>query len=235
MGCDSVTPNFEAAGSDKVMTRVGARGAPRRRPRQTPCGSVDASTRPATTGSAMPATPIRSLLRALPRCTRLVFLNPGIEACVSNGRSRPWEPHKYPSKAAQDANLEMLLAWIRDYQVRTDVFSLSVHRALFDRFPGEKIELAPARPLPPSSSAPAPQRTLPSVSTSRTRKRREQGEAKAPSGRRRDASPHCSSEQRSARRGAAPRRRGSAGRGQQGFRHRPIFERAFHPREARAE
>jgi hypothetical protein len=44
-------------------------------------------------------------------------------------------------KAAQDANLEMLLAWIRDYQARTDMFSLSAHRALFHGFPGEKIEL----------------------------------------------------------------------------------------------
>ena len=81
------------------------------------------------------------LAAALPRCSRLVFLNPGIEACVANARSRPWEPHKYPSKAAQDANLEMLVAWIRDYQARTDVFSLSAHRALFDGFLGEKVEL----------------------------------------------------------------------------------------------
>jgi len=81
------------------------------------------------------------LAAALARCTRLVFLNPGIEACVANAMSRPWEPHKYPSKAAQDANLEMLLAWIRDYQTRTDVFSLSAHRALFDGFAGDKVEL----------------------------------------------------------------------------------------------
>jgi hypothetical protein len=31
--------------------------------------------------------------------------------------------------------------WIRDYQARTDVFSLSAHRALFDGFCGEKVEL----------------------------------------------------------------------------------------------
>jgi len=77
----------------------------------------------------------------LVRCTRLVFLNPGTEACVANARLRPWEPHKYPSKEAQDANLEMLIGWIRDYGTRRDVFSLGAHRALFDQFPGEKVEL----------------------------------------------------------------------------------------------
>jgi adenylate kinase family enzyme len=52
------------------------------------------------------------LTLALPLCSLLVFLNPGVDACVQNARSRPWEPHKYPSKAAQDANLEMLVRWI---------------------------------------------------------------------------------------------------------------------------
>jgi adenylate kinase family enzyme len=78
---------------------------------------------------------------ALRRCTRLFFLNPGIEACIANARVRPWEPHKYPTKEAQDANLEMLIAWIRDYETRNDTFSLSAHRALFDHFTGDKIEL----------------------------------------------------------------------------------------------
>ena len=77
----------------------------------------------------------------LGRCTRLIFLNPGIEACMANARLRPWEPHKYPSKDAQDANLEMLIGWIRDYETRRDTFSLRAHRALFDAFAGAKIEL----------------------------------------------------------------------------------------------
>jgi adenylate kinase family enzyme len=75
------------------------------------------------------------------RCTRLVFLNPGVDACVANARARPWEPHKYPSREAQDANLEMLIGWIRNYTTRDDVFSLAAHRALFDGFAGDKIEL----------------------------------------------------------------------------------------------
>ena len=79
---------------------------------------------------------------ALPRCTRLIFLNPGVEACVANARERPWEPHKYASREAQDANLAMLIGWIRDYERRADECSLAAHRALFDRFAGEKIEIA---------------------------------------------------------------------------------------------
>lgn len=79
---------------------------------------------------------------ALARCTHLVFLNPGVDACVANARARPWEPHKYPSQQAQDANLELLIGWIRDYATRDDVFSLTAHRALFDGFPGDKRELS---------------------------------------------------------------------------------------------
>lgn len=78
---------------------------------------------------------------ALPRCTQLVFLDPGLAACIANARSRPWEPHKYASKEAQDANLDMLIGWIRDYETRRDEFSLAAHRALFDGFAGDKREL----------------------------------------------------------------------------------------------
>jgi adenylate kinase family enzyme len=78
---------------------------------------------------------------SLSRCTCLVFLNPGIDACIANARARPWEPHKYPSQTAQDANLEMLIQWIRDYDTRRDLLSLAAHRALFDGFAGDKREL----------------------------------------------------------------------------------------------
>lgn len=77
----------------------------------------------------------------LPGATRLVFLDPGVEACVANARARPWEPHKYATKQAQDANLEMLVGWIRDYATRRDVFSQAAHQALFDRFGGDKVQL----------------------------------------------------------------------------------------------
>jgi|SRR5579859_687812 len=75
------------------------------------------------------------------RCTRLIFLDPGVDACVTNARLRPWEPHKYATRAEQDANLPMLIAWIRDYATRGDVFSLAAHRALFDAHAGDKIVL----------------------------------------------------------------------------------------------
>jgi adenylate kinase family enzyme len=90
----------------------------------------------------------------LTRCTRLIFLNPGVEACIANARARPWEPHKYPSKEAQDANLEMLIGWIRDYDTRVDVvFSQAAHRALFDGFGGSKIELASREAVAQCSTA----------------------------------------------------------------------------------
>jgi adenylate kinase family enzyme len=78
---------------------------------------------------------------SLPRCTRLFLLNPDIEICIANARMRPWEPHKYASQEAQDANLEMLIGWIREYGTRRDTMSLTAHRALFDGFAGDKIEL----------------------------------------------------------------------------------------------
>jgi adenylate kinase family enzyme len=78
---------------------------------------------------------------ALPHATRLVFLNPGIEACIAHARARPWEPHKYESKEQQDAKLPMLERWIREYETRNDEFSLAAHRALFEGFGGEKVEL----------------------------------------------------------------------------------------------
>lgn len=78
---------------------------------------------------------------ALAHATHLVFLNPGVEACIANCRARPWEPHKYSSAAAQDRNLPMLVEWVRGYATRDDEYSLRRHRELFDRFGGDKQEL----------------------------------------------------------------------------------------------
>jgi len=81
------------------------------------------------------------LAPAAAHSTLLVFLNPGVEVCIAHCRARPWEPHKYPSKQAQDANLQMLIGWVRAYETRQDEFSLASHRALFDDFTGHKREL----------------------------------------------------------------------------------------------
>lgn len=72
---------------------------------------------------------------------QIIFLNPGVESCQQNCRSRPWEPHKYESKEAQDKNLAMLLDWVAAYETRGDEFSLQQHRMLFDAFDGTKAEL----------------------------------------------------------------------------------------------
>lgn len=77
---------------------------------------------------------------AATRSTELVFLNPGVDVCIAHCRARPWEPHKYASKHAQDANLPMLIDWVRGYETRTDELSLHAHRALFDSFTGPKRE-----------------------------------------------------------------------------------------------
>ncbi len=68
----------------------------------------------------------------------VVFLNLPISECISNAKKRPWEPHKYPSKKAQDQNLEMLIDWIAQYELRTDSFSKKSHCALYDGFQGKK-------------------------------------------------------------------------------------------------
>jgi adenylate kinase family enzyme len=76
----------------------------------------------------------------VPLCSEMIFMNPGIEVCVNNCKSRPWEPHKYSSKEEQDANLEMLIGWVKNYATRKDEFSLFAHRSLFDNFKGKKLE-----------------------------------------------------------------------------------------------
>lgn len=77
---------------------------------------------------------------ALNKANEAIFLNPGVETCIDNCRNRPWEPHKFGSAAEQDKNLEMLLAWVRQYPIRDDEFSLTSHRRLLDGFAGPKVE-----------------------------------------------------------------------------------------------
>jgi adenylate kinase family enzyme len=89
---------------------------------------------------------VRASLRFQPL---LIFLNPGLEACWANCRSRPWEPHKYPSKQDQDANLKFLLSWVADYYSREGSMSLGAHRALFDSYEGRKVEITRTPQLNP--------------------------------------------------------------------------------------
>ena len=80
------------------------------------------------------------LTMALPFANEIHFLNPGVEVCQTHCRNRPWEPHKYSSKQAQDKNLSMLLKWVADYTERDDEFSLKAHQELFRDFQGTKTE-----------------------------------------------------------------------------------------------
>lgn len=68
----------------------------------------------------------------------LVFVDPGEAACIRHCEARPWEPHKYASKAEQDAHLPGLLAWVADYYRRADDMSHAHHRAMFDAYDGPK-------------------------------------------------------------------------------------------------
>jgi adenylate kinase family enzyme len=76
----------------------------------------------------------------LPHATEVRWLNPGTEACVANCLARPWEPEKYASPEEQNARLDFLIQWVREYESRTDEYSLVRHRRLFDGFEGPKRE-----------------------------------------------------------------------------------------------
>jgi hypothetical protein len=76
--------------------------------------------------------------RAAAAATELVFLNPGVEACLANNRRRPWEPAKYRSSREQDVMLDQLQAWVADYVVRNGPWSCRAHRRIFDRYGGVK-------------------------------------------------------------------------------------------------
>lgn len=73
-------------------------------------------------------------------CTRLVFLNPGKQACLANNLRRPWEPHKYATPEAQQAMLANLQEWVAGYYTRDDAWSYRAHRRLFDAHAGPKVE-----------------------------------------------------------------------------------------------
>ncbi len=77
---------------------------------------------------------------ALPHCTELRFLNPGIEVCVAHCHRQPWEPEKFSSAAEQEAMLKQLVVWVRQYEIRDDEYGLTRHRKIFEQFTGSKRE-----------------------------------------------------------------------------------------------
>lgn len=82
---------------------------------------------------------IRATLKYRPY---LLLLDPGMDQCLANCRSRPWEPHKYKSRAEQDRKLGVLLAWVADYYQRDGDMSLQSHEALFEAYRGPKQRLS---------------------------------------------------------------------------------------------
>lgn len=77
---------------------------------------------------------------ALPHCTELRFLNPGIEVCIQHCRRRPWEPEKFATPEAQQAMLDELIKWVKTYETRDDEYGLQRHRRIFESFTGPKRE-----------------------------------------------------------------------------------------------
>jgi adenylate kinase family enzyme len=73
-------------------------------------------------------------------CTRLVFLNPGLDTCQANNLKRPWEPQKYASMEQQQSMLTTLQSWVADYYSRDDAWSYTTHRRIFDEHQGAKVE-----------------------------------------------------------------------------------------------
>ena len=68
----------------------------------------------------------------------IIFLNLSIDDCLQNAKARPWEPHRYESKQKQDANLSMLIEWIKEYTTRTDGFSRNAHQQFYGSYVGTK-------------------------------------------------------------------------------------------------
>lgn len=69
---------------------------------------------------------------------QLIVLDPGVNQCTANCRSRPWEPHKYASKEEQDEHLAFLLGWATDYYSRDDDMSLLAHKRVYQDYDGPK-------------------------------------------------------------------------------------------------
>ena len=74
------------------------------------------------------------LIRAtLPHRPTLVFLEPGVEACLAHCRAPDGRPY-----AASDPDL---LDWVRAYYTREGDLSLAAHQALFEAYEGPKQKL----------------------------------------------------------------------------------------------
>lgn len=93
-----------------------------------------------------------SLVRvALRHGPGLVLLDPGVDSCVAHCRSRPWESHKYATPEEQNARLDQLLAWVREYPARPGEMGFADHWSCFQDYPGPKMHLTSVPILDPPS------------------------------------------------------------------------------------
>ena len=74
-------------------------------------------------------------------CSELIFLNPGVDICLSNNQKRPWEPHKYKSPEDQNEKFSFLQEWVKGYYTRSDEYSYETHKEIFNHFQGIKSEI----------------------------------------------------------------------------------------------
>lgn len=77
---------------------------------------------------------------ALPHCTELRFINPGVATCIEHCRKRPWEPNKFETPEDQENMLEDLISWVGEYETRDDEYGLARHLAIYEGFQGTKQE-----------------------------------------------------------------------------------------------
>ena len=74
----------------------------------------------------------------------LVWLDVSVEQCLAHCRTRPFEAHKYPDPQTQQAFLDQLLDWVREYPVRAGDLGRADHAECFAQCPGTKLRLTQA-------------------------------------------------------------------------------------------
>ncbi len=77
----------------------------------------------------------------LDRSDECIFMDPGTEVCQDNCKVAPTEVLRYTGTSFTQEDLKGLLDFVAAYENRSDDFSLSAHKALFDAYEGEKLHL----------------------------------------------------------------------------------------------
>ena len=67
-------------------------------------------------------------------CSKLVFLNPGLQTCLANNLKRPWESNNYALTELQNSMHATLQPCIAGDYTWEDAWSYKVHRRNFKVF-----------------------------------------------------------------------------------------------------